>query len=220
MDGTMEQIVRAVTEQVLAALEQEHKLLDINNEGKRACLVLGDSEHIQEVLKRDVVLLSLDDYQSHRNIARYQRVLITALERSDLVDIALGRAGTPAADAVCSALLQGTEVWMLESALPHRAFAGRGSTAFYQMLEGYVNTLQVFGIKLLRSGDPIFTLKAGTQGPSQPVRRTLSDVRLITETMAVALGKDAQEVEVPAGTLITPAAMDAFKAVNVKLIRR
>ncbi len=221
MDQSMEAIIQAVTTQVLAALEQENKLPDRRSEGKTRCLVLGDSDHIPQALRRDAVLLGLEDYQTHQTITNYARVLITRLDFADLADIALGRGGTPAARAVCCALLQGTEVLLLECALPHRAFAGRGSTALYQLLERYVNTLLVFGVKLLGSGDAMPALRGGLLEPKAPVvRREVRDVRLITEALAQALAKDAQELDIPARTLITPAAMDIFQASHTTLIRR
>ena len=220
MDQSMEALIQAVTTQVLAALEQENKLPDRRSEGKARCLVLGDSDHIPQALRRDAVLLGLEDYQTHQTITNYARVLITRLDFADLADIALGRGGTPAARAVCCALLQGTEVLLLECALPHRAFAGRGSTALYQLLERYVNTLQVFGVKLLGGGDATLALRGGVPEPKVPVRREVRDVCLITEALAQALAKDAQELDIPAGTLITPAAMDIFQASHTTLIRR
>lgn len=220
MDAPMEEIVQAVTRQVLAALEQKKMSQEIQNEGKANCLVLGDVDRIPQALKRNVVLLDIDDYQTHQNILRYQRVLVTALEWTDVVDIAQGRPGTPVASAVCLALLQGREVLMLEQALPHRVFAGQGSTALYQVLEGYVNTLQVFGIKLIRATDPLFALKCGEQESKPPIRREISGVPLITEALAIDLARDAQEIALPMGTLITPAAMDVLKASHMTLIWR
>lgn len=220
MDQSMEAIIQAVTTQVLAALDQENKLPGRRSEEKNRCLVLGDSDHIPQALRRDAVLLGLEDYQTHQTITNYARVLITQLDFADLADIALGRGGTPAARAVCCALLQGTEVLLLECALPHRAFAGRGSPALYQLLERYVNTLQAFGVKLLGGGDATPALRGGVPEPKVPVRREVRDVCLITEALAQALAKDAQELDIPAGTLITPAAMDIFQASHTTLIRR
>ena len=60
MDQSMEAIIQAVTTQVLAALEQENKLPDRRSEGKTRCLVLGDSDHIPQALRRDAVLLGLE----------------------------------------------------------------------------------------------------------------------------------------------------------------
>ena len=38
---------------------------------------------------------------------------------------------------------------LLETALPHRAYAGKSSTGLYALLEGYVRSIQAFGVKLL-----------------------------------------------------------------------
>lgn len=219
MDQSMEEIVRAVTEQVLAALKQETTLQDARNEGKDKCLVLGDQKDIPESLARDMVLLPREDYETNQNILRYKRVIITKLSLTELADIAAGRPTNSLICAVCQALLQGVEVMLLEDGLPHRAYAGRGSTAFYRMLEGYVNTLQVFGIKLLQEGSA--QLAPRTEGTERSlVRRELKNTRLVTEEMAVKIAKDVQELVLPAGTLITPAAIDVFKQAHITLTRR
>jgi len=216
--GSMEELVRLVTEQVLAALNHENKLENARNEGKKKCLALGKIEDIPEALRQDMILLDVKDYETIQNILRYDRVVITKLTLRQLADIAMGRPGDSLSCAVCQALLQGVDVMMLDSAAPHRQHAGKGSTAFYKMLEGYMNTLQVFGIKLISSDSVL--MNAPEKKPGEPVRCEVTGTKLITEEIAERLAGKAQEVVVPAGTLITPAAMDVLKEARVKLIRR
>lgn len=218
MHDSMDELVRLVTEQVLAALNNENKLEDARNEGKKKCLVLGGAEDIPKALHQDMILLDVKDYESIQNILRYSRVVITKLTMRQLADIAAGRPGDSLTCAVCQALLQGVEILMLESAAPHRQHAGKGSTAFYRMLEGYMNTLQVFGIKLI--GCDSVMLNAPDKKQGEQMCCEVTGTKLITEEIAERLAKKAQEVVVPAGTLITPAAMDVLKEARVKLIRR
>ena len=218
MQDSMEELVRLVTEQVLAAINHESKLEDARNEGKSKCLALGKIEDIPEALRQDMILLGVEDYETIQNILHYKRVVITRLTLRQLADIAMGRPGDSLSCAVCQALLQGVEVLMLESAAPHRQHAGKGSTAFYRMLEGYMNTLQVFGIKLVGTDSVLMNASEKRQG--EPARCEVTGTKLITEEIAERLAKKAQEVVIPAGTLITPAAMDVLKEARVKLIRR
>lgn len=219
MNTETEVLVRAVTEQVLAALKKENKLPDVQNEGKPKCLVLGELNKVPETLQRDVVLLDVKDYEKHQNILRYNRVLITQIGLVDLADIAVGRPGSPLTCAISRALLQGVEVMMLENAPQHRAYAGQGSTMFYRVLEGHVNTLQTFGVKLIQSSSAILVSPADPN-ETKAVRRELEGVRLITEELALSLAREVQELVLPAGTILTPAAADVLKAAKVKLIRR
>ena len=218
MQGSMEELVRLVTEQVLAAIQNESKLEDARNEGKKKCLVLGGAEDIPEALRQDMILLDVKDYETIQNIRRYDRVVIAKLTLRQLADIAMGRPGDSLSCAVCQALLQGVDVLMLDSAAPHRQHAGKGSTAFYRRLEGYMNSLQVFGIKLIGTDSVLLNAPEKKQG--EPVRCEVTGTKLITEEIAERLTKKAQEVVIPAGTLITPAAMDVLKEARVKLIRR
>ena len=218
MRDSMDELIRLVTEQVLAAINNENKLEEARNEGKKKMLVLGEAEHIPEALKQGMILLDVKDYENVQNILRYDRVLITKLTMRQLADIAMGRPGDSLSCAVCQALLQGVDILMLDSAAPHREHAGKGSIAFYRMLEGYMNTLQVFGIKLIGMDSPMMNTAEKKQG--EPVRCEVTGTKLITEEIADRLAKKAQEIVVPAGTLITPAAMDVLKEAHVKLIRR
>lgn len=221
MHDSMEELVRIVTERVVAALNNESKLSQAQTEGKKKCLVLGDMEHraqIPEALVQDLVVLDVSDYETIQNILRYSRVIITDLTLRQLADIAAGRPGDPLSCAVCQALLQGVEVLMLESAAPHRAHAGKGSIAFYRMLEGYMNSLQVFGIKLI--GKESALTYAAEKKPAEPVRCEVNGVKLITEETALRLAKKAQEIVVPAGVIITPAAADVLKEARITIIRR
>ena len=218
MQGSMEELVRLVTEQVMAALNHEDKLAQAQNEGKKKCLVLGGMDNIPETLVQDTLLLDVKDYETVQNILRYDRLLITRLTLRQLADIAAGRPGDSLCCAVCQALLQGVDVVMLETAAPHRAHAGKGSTAFYRMLEGYMNSLQVFGIKLIGKESALNYTPEKKQG--EPVRCEVNGTKLITEEMAERLAKKAQEIVVPVSTIITPAAADVMKEARITIIRR
>ena len=218
MHENMDELVRLVTERVVAALNGKTNLTEAQNEGKKKCLVLGGMEGIPEKLTQDLILLDVKDYEEVQNILRYSRVIITRLTLRQLADIALGRPGDSLCCAVCQALLQGVEVLMLETAAPHRIHAGKGSTAFYRMLEGYMNSLQVFGIKLISSESALNYAPEKKQG--EPVRCEMNGAKLITEEMALRLAQKAQEIVIPVSTIITPAAADVLKEARMTITRR
>ena len=217
MNESMDELVRLVTQRVISALGEVNPTVDPKNEGKKKCLVLGGQE-VPEAYTQNMVLLDEQDYETVQNILRYDRVIITKLTLRQLADIAAGRPGDSLCCAVCQALLQGVDVLMLETAAPHRQHAGKGSTAFYRMLEGYMNTLQVFGIKLVGKESALNFTPEKKQG--EPARCEVTGVKLITEETALRLSKKAQEVVVPAGVIITPAAADVFKEAHISIIRR
>lgn len=224
----LEQIVNEVTRQVLAVLKQE---LEPNNpcaEGMRKVLVIGGNEsRLPQNFCQDAVFYGIDDYQAYKNVRRYDQIVIVSLNMTQLSDIAHGRIGDEVSCAVLHGLLNGTETWMLDDALTFRTYAGKGSTALYHLLEQYAQTLQVFGIKPIRReriGDkelppprpPKF------QAPVSPVPQGSAKPninRLITEAEALALVKDGGNITLPAGTIVTPAAMDVFAQAGVSLNR-
>lgn len=213
-----EELVQAVTEQVLAALTQKTALQDARDEGKEKCLILGDIEAVPQCLTSNMVLLKTEDYTANQNILRYKRVIISRLSMVQLADIAQGRPTDSLCCAVCQALLQGVEVLLLEDALPHRIYAGKGSTAFYRLLEGYVNTLQVFGIKLVARESLLSAQPAETE--KKYACYEWKGNRLITEEMALRIAKEVKELVLPADTLLTPSAKDVLKEANIKITRR
>ena len=93
-------------------------------------------------------LASIEEYQG--DIEPYEKLFITAITRTQLADAALGRDSQPVTCALTNALLYGKEVYLYDIALAHRKLAGRGSRGFYQLLEGYVRTLQSYGVKLVQ----------------------------------------------------------------------
>ena len=220
----MEQIVEQVTRQVLSALGQG-KSPDAQTEGLPKVLVVGGAgQDVPECYRRDVVLLDIEDYRTNRNILRYDRVLIAHLNITQLADIAQGRIGDEVSCAVVHALLNGIETLLLEDALAFRKFSGKGSTALYQLLEGYAQTLQVFGVKPAARKAPLPEPEAAKPAkyappPVQTPRGSAvpNASRLITEAEAMALVRQGTDIFLPAGAIITPAAKDVFAQARVKL---
>lgn len=223
----LELIVNQVTQQVLTALNQGTERPAPCQEGLSKVLVVGQARsELPEELRRDAVLFDIEDYRANRNVLRYDRVVIAGLNITQLADIAQGRIGDEASCAVLHALLNGVETLILEDALSFRKFAGKGSTALYQLLESYAQTLQVFGVKpvgrkqagrreLPPAKPPKFKAPAVTapRGSAQP-----NAGRLVTEAEALALLKEGTPVHLPAGAILTPSARDVFAQAGAELV--
>lgn len=197
---TKEQLIELVTEQVLRIVgEAPVQKPDVS--GLPAALLIGCPEQLPKSHQNKYRLLGLDDYKKTGEIDSYERVLITELSLTDLSDIALGRDGRLTGCAVGKALLTGKEVLLFECALPHRKYAGRGSRAFYQMLEGYVRTLQSFGIRLMTEKGPAAHGEPGGEIASN----------LVTEAVAAKLvGGSDDQILLKKGTVLTPSAKDVL----------
>lgn len=221
----MEQLIETVTQQVLASLGAA-PMQNAADQGKYRLLLLAKpGTPVPEELTEDAVIFELEDYETHRNILRYDRVLVGNLSVTQLADIAQGRIGDSVSCAVIYALLSGVEVQLLERAPEHRKFAGRANPSLYGVLEGYVRTLQIFGVKLLgetkkpvlreakpaRYMAPPVTVPRGTAAPNAN--------RLITEAEACALLKTGSPVYLPKGAIVTPSARDVFTQARAELIQ-
>ena len=124
----------------------------------------------------------------------------------ELADIALGRNTKPVQCAVISGLLCDKEIFLMECALEFRKNSNTMSRGFYQLLEGYVRTLQNFGIKLVNGQTPIdkYTVRSAP-GDDLPEG-------IITEAMAVAMLEKCTDsvILLKKGTVVTPSAKDVF----------
>lgn len=217
----LKQLIQAVTAQVLSSLEGT---ACPQAEGKKKLLAIGGGS-VPPQMAEDAVVLDLGDYEAHKNILRYDRLVITALTLPQLSDIALGRGGDSAAEAVVTALLSGIEVYMTEEALPFRKFAGKGSTPLYQLLEGYAKTLEVFGVKIVerqyRPAPPPPAKPAKFHTPPAAVPQgtaKANSARLITEQDALALIGQGEPVRIPAGAILTPSAKDVFAQAKITIV--
>lgn len=222
----LEQLVNQVTQQVLAALNQGAQCCAPGQEGLPKVLVVGKARsELPEEVRRGAVLFGIEDYRANRNVLRYDRVVIAGLNITQLADIAQGRIGDEASCAVLHALLNGIETLILEDALSFRKFAGKGSTALYQLLEGYAQTLQVFGVK------PVGRKQAGRREPPPPTPPRFkapavtapkgsarpNTGRLVTEAEALALIQQGKPVHLPKNAILTPSARDVFAQAGAEL---
>ena len=213
-------IIERVTAQVLTGLSTAAPCAD----GRKKVLCIGSGEppcHLTE----NALCLDLSDYEKDPHILRYDRVIITALTFPQLCDIALGRGGDSGSDAVLQALLSGVEVYITETALPHRRFAGKGSTPLYQLLEGYAKTLSVYGVKCVeRTFVPAPVPPAKPAKFAPPPQETPKGsarpnaCRLVTEDTARELAAQGGPITLPKGAILTPSARDVFAAAKVTLV--
>ncbi len=198
---TKEQLIQLITAEVLRLTGADAEAAPADTSGCPKALVVGPAENLPPSLGKGYQLLDLEDYKSCGDIEPYEKVFITRLSLAELADIALGRDSRPAQCAVVNALLYGKEVVLLECALPHRRLAGRGSRAFYQMLEGYLRTLQSFGITLIQGQNPLAKYDPAATLPGG----------VVTEAAAQALlKKEGDTVLLRKGTVVTPSAKDVF----------
>ncbi|MBQ9930255.1 MAG: hypothetical protein IJO72_05710 [Oscillospiraceae bacterium] len=220
----LEKIVALVTRQVMAAME--NKGCTAIAEDRDMLLVCGCADAVPKDLSRDMVLMDLEDYRTHKEITRYKRVVVTKLHIAQLADIALGLPTDEVSCAVTYALLSGVEVIMLEDALTFRRFKDKGSNALYNTLEKYARTLSVYGVKTYRPKSNIVVPGAqlarfAQQTPAVPRGSAMPNVgKLVTETDArLLIMAQGNPVRIPVGSIITPLARDVFAHAGVEVIR-
>ena len=205
-DMSREQLIDLVTREVLRALGGNPFEQEVDKSALPQILVIGSPDLLPKNIRDRFYPVGIDAYTCPQDIEHFEKVYITELSILELADIALGRPAHPVQCAVISALLQGKEICLMESALPHRKLAAKASRGFYQLLEGYVRTLQRFGVSLVTAQSPIDKYVAhGAAGTDLPDG-------VITEAVArdIALKKPDAVLCFRRGTVFTPSAKDVF----------
>lgn len=205
-DLTREQMIEFITGEVMKMLGMEEDEPQ-DKSGWPAALVIGEADRLPSAVKRQYQLRSMETYEG--DISPYEKIFITGLTKTELADIALGRDVGGAACAVIEGLMHGTDIYLYEAALGYRKHAGQGSRAFYQLLEGYVRTLQSFGIKLVKGT----TVAGKYEKFAVPGADLPSGV--ITEVVARKMAEQGEgNIMVRKGTVLTPSAKDVFLHAN------
>ena len=201
MKENMEQLGELVTREVLRAMGEQKS----TPSGGPAILVIGPMDKVPAELAAGCRLAGLEEYKCSGSVQGFEKLCVTALSLTELADIALGRDSRPAQCAVLHALLEGKEVQLLESALPHRGYSSKGSPALYQTLEGYVRTLERYGVRIVGKKSGVTCCPSGEKKAAAPVEK------VITEAAAARLAAQSGEViSIPRGTVVTPSAKDVF----------
>lgn len=202
-DLTKEQLIELITREVLKTLGGAEPDEPADKTGLPRALVIGPADQLPRPVRAQYDLRPMEEYQG--DIEPFDKVFITAITQTQLADTALGRDSQPVTCALSNALLYGKEIYLYDIALAHRKLAGRGSRAFYQLLEGYVRTLQSFGIKLVQGT----TVIDKYQKFSAPGADLPSGV--ITEAVALELCRKGEgDIVLRKGAVLTPSAKDVF----------
>lgn len=201
-----EQLVELITREVMRIVGDSVEPDTADKPGCPDVLVIGSPDKLPVHIRKKYNLRTMERYTCPEDIEKFEKIYITQLNLVELADIALGRNTKAVQCAVISGLLCGKEIFLMECALDFRKNSNTMSRGFYQLLEGYVRTLQSFGIKLVNGQTPIdkYTVRSGP-GDDLPEG-------IITEAMAVAMLEKCTDsvILLKKGTVVTPSAKDVF----------
>ncbi len=146
---SIDDIVTLITKQVMETIAQKKQAAGAADCQGEACvesvrkkvLLVGPKDPLPEGILTGAAIYDIEDFKAERNVLKYDQVIITKLDLAQLSDAANGRTGDPVANAIIYALLEGVDVLMTGCALCYRKFAGKGSSAFYNMYEQYAKKL-------------------------------------------------------------------------------
>ena len=205
-DLSKEQLVELITREVMKLMGDTVEPEKTDKSGLPDVLVIGSCDKLPVSIRNRNNLCDIACYTCEEDILKFEKIYITELSLTELADIALGRNTRAAQCAVISGLLHGKEIFLLDCALTFRKLSASASRGFYQLLEGYVRTLQSFGIKLVNGQTPIdkYTVRSAP-GDDLPEG-------IITEALAKSMVEKSSDAVVllRKGTVVTPSAKDVF----------
>lgn len=205
-DLSKEQLVELITREVMRIVGDSVEPCEADKAGCPDVLVIGSCDKLPMNIRKKYNLRSMECYTCEEDIEKFEKIYITELNLTELADIALGRNTRAVQCAVISALMCDKEIFLMDCALEFRKKSTTMSRGFYQLLEGYVRTLQSFGIKLVNGQTPIdkYTVRSAP-GDDLPEG-------IITEAMAVSMLDKCTDTVIllKKGTVVTPSARDVF----------
>jgi len=205
-DMSREQLIELVTREVMKLVGDSTEPESDDKSGLPCALVIGSADKLPVSVKNKYNLCGIECYTCEEDITKFEKIYITELSLTELADIALGRNTRAVQCAVITGLLNGSEIFLLDCALTFRKLSANASRGFYQLLEGYVRTLQSFGIKLVSGQTPIdkYTVRSS---PSDDLPEGI-----ITEALAISMVLKSSDTVIllRKGTVVTPSAKDVF----------
>lgn len=204
-DMSREQLVELITREVIRSMHGAPEP-EPDKSGCPPLLVIGNSDMLPKSVRDKYRICGMEGYTGPDAISNFDAVYITELTMTELADIALGRDTHPNQCAVIAGLMCGVPIYLMDSALGHRKQKLKCSRGFFQLLEGYVRTLQNFGIKLVTGQTPIDKYVARSAPGAE-----LPD-GVITEAIARSIVEKNSDTNLyfHKGTVFTPSARDVF----------
>ena len=205
-----EALVELITKEVLKRLGESGTTAAVPS-SKPTALLCGEQKAVPEFAKERFAFAPISAYEG--DIEPYEAVMIAEISFTELSDCALGKDAGKLSCALTNALLNGKEVFLLETGLPYKAY--KRTTAnrnFYNMLEGYVNTLRGFGVKVVKEQ------WQGNNLERSAIEDNTAD-KVITERAARELCEKCTGgvLHLRCGTVITPSAKDVFNHSEIKV---
>ena len=197
-------LVELITKEVLKRLSDNPETVSAALSNKPSALLAGDIAAVPEFAKERFAFADIGTYAG--DMEPFEAIFIAKLSPSELADCALGRG---ASKLPCA----GKEVYLLEAGLPYKKFKRSvANRNFYNMLEGYVNTLRGYGVKLVKEQ------WQGNNLERNAIEDNTAD-KLITERTAKELVEKCTDgtVRLRCGTVITPSAKDVFNHSQIKV---
>ena len=210
-DTSYEALVELITKEVLKRLAEQNLTPDPQTASKPVALLSGETKVLPAFAKERFAFADISTYEGE--IDPFEAVFIARISFTDLADIAHGKDATKLSCAVTNAILSGKEVYLLEAGLPYKKYKRTVSNRnFYNMLEGYVNTLRTFGVKVVKEQ------WQGNNLERSAIEDNTAD-KVITERTAKEFVEKCTGgvVHLRYGTVITPSAKDVFNHSQIKV---
>lgn len=203
--------------------EVQERLLRIEDKCKLA--VFGDLREEQ----KDFLLQYYQIIKPEKKEIIVDVVLMSELNNAMLARLALGIADTLEETIVLQALLQGNDVYVLESGIKYHRYKETSTKNLYMLYCDYEKRLRQYGIRFISTLEELLQLhqskknyvsrKTQKESPDTKIRSTdLSDLKLITEKDLIYHHLYYEnQILVKNSCIITPMAYDYIRTHHIKI---
>ncbi|VDN48395.1 conserved protein of unknown function [Petrocella atlantisensis] len=226
-------LIESITKEVMKKLEERIMKSELERPIKKdkiLAIAMSDYKVLYEVNDQYDVD-DFDDAKVSIDISPYEVILLGSISYQELVQISMGFATSKVTTTVIEAILTGKKIFFVEEGITYSKYEDTANTNFYNMLKGYEEQVETFGIEwinaneigrrlqdvrinLLEKAEALKKLEGTHMSQNEHVRE-----RIITESLAKQYQKQGYErLLINKNTIITPLAKDYLRDHKIKMI--
>ena len=190
IDDIVEEILRRITNEKTHSFPKKKKLLELMSGTNQ----LSNRIH-QEYFVTRVDLNNIKSVEElNQTIVDADCIVISHLEVSDFIDIAIGNGWSPFTRLIQYALLHGKDIFILEDGLSYREYKSTANKNFYRKLLDYEACIKGYGIRIISEDTLLLSDKAKLN--SEAVVTKLNSDAVVKNKVYNVVSNDTQEVTV------------------------
>jgi len=223
-------LIESIIKEVMKKLEEKTKNNELERPSKKdKILAIAMSDYKVLCEDNDRYFIDyFDDCEAHIDLSTYGAIILGSMSHQDLVHISIGLASNAITSLIIEAILTGKKIYVIIEGKKYSNYQDTANTNFYNMLKGYEEQLETFGIKWVYAGEIIGkierseAIKEASKEASKKAQMTeeyIVQVKIITESLAKQYQEEGcKHLLIKKNTLVTPLARDYLRDHKINMI--